>query len=123
MFVVYVFDISQTYLRHISLISQAYYRLISGISISKAFLRHMSAIFQPYKHAYCKKIPTAALRHISGSYKVISDIQVYLRYISALTQTSKYLFSHEKISLSFDISLLFMDTEIFAAYAGSCLFL
>ena len=120
-FLRYFFDISPTYLRHISFISQSYYRLISGIS--KAYLMHMSAIFQPYKHVYCKKIPTAALRHISGSYKVIYDIQVYVRYISALAQASKYSFSHEKISLSFDISLLFMDTEIFAAYAGSCLFL
>ena len=42
-----------------------------------------------------------------------------------MIQTKKCLLSHEVILLDFiscDISLLFKDTEIFAAYAGSCLF-
>ena len=51
--------------------------------------------------------------------------QIYFMYISAFTQTSKCLLSHEIISvnlISFDISLLYLDTEIFVVYAGLCLF-
>ena len=73
-------------------------------------------------------------QYISGMSKVLRDIfryilsiylTAYLNHISSLTQTFKCLLSHEIILpnlTSCDISLPFMDTEIFAAYAGFCLF-
>ena len=79
------------------------------INISQVCL-YMSAISEVYlKHIF---MHIAALWHILG----ISQ------RISALNQTFKCLFSHEIISLnliSFDISLLFMDTEIFLAATSS----
>ena len=50
----------------------------------------------------------------------------YLWHVSPLTQMSKFSLTNDIFSVNliccFDILLLFMDTEIFAAYAGSCLF-
>ena len=45
-------------------------------------------------------------------------------YISCIFQTLKCLLINDTISvntISFDILLLFMDMDIFAVYAGSCL--
>ena len=52
--------------------------------------------------------------------------QVFIRHISGITQPSKCLITKDIISVNFvyfDISLLFVDAEIFVAYAGSCLLL
>ena len=90
---------SQVYLRHISGVSQAYYRHLSGIS--KAYLRHISVISQ----AYLSHISQVSLWFIKGIY------QVYLNPLSQQNIILIWLF------------ITFIDTEIFAAYAGSCLFI
>ena len=66
--------------------------------------------------------------------KVLCDIFWYIlgisysilrAYLIPDSDIKMATFSHKKILLNFiscDISLLIMDTEIFAAYAGSCLF-
>ena len=117
-----MFGIFQAYLRYISGISKAYFRHL--LAISQAYLRHITGIFQVY------------LRHISG----IS--QVYLRHITSISQA--YLSHISQVSLWFIkgiyqvhlsphsqhniikfiliwLFVTFIDTEIFAAYAGSCL--
>ena len=80
--------------------SQVCFRQISGVS--EAYLRYITPDYRTY------------VGQISGIY------HAYLSHI----QTYKCLLNNDIISLniiSFDISLLFIDTEIFAAYAGSCL--
>ena len=56
---------------------------------------------------------------------IFGIFETYLRHILGINQISKYLLTNQIIlvhSIFCNISLLFMDTEIFAAYAGSCLF-
>ena len=94
----------QAYVRHISWVSQSYLIGISGIfqahlrpisGISQAFLRHISGVSQSYKSS----IPLVYHRHMSGKSKS-----------SVTTKYHSYL-----------LFITFIDSEIFAAYAGSCL--
>ena len=127
----HISGILQTYLRQILRIAEAYIRMISNLS--QVYLRQMSTISQDisqeYYHAYYRKLSRAALRHISVMSTAVCDIFRYImgisQHISSMIQTTKCLLSHEIFLLNFiycDTSFLFMDTEIFAAYAGSCLF-
>ena len=90
----------KVYVMHISYFSQAYLRYLSGIFIFMVALSHISGIFHA-NHKYIRAFP---------------------RHISAKTLSSKCLLTNDIIivnGISFYILLLlFMDTEIFAAYAG-----
>ena len=85
--------ISHEYLSRILLVSRAYFRHISGLS--QAFLKHISGVSQSYKSS----IPLVYHRHMSGKSKS-----------SVTTKYHSYL-----------LFITFIDSEIFAAYAGSCL--
>ena len=123
----HIICISQAYLRHILGIYQVYLRNIylrhiAGIYL--AFIREISGIYH-IRHY---------LSNISGTYQVNLRLikglsQAYLRYLSDLSQS--YLNHKSEVCLvtnamilvnfkSFNILLLFLDTEIFASYAGSC---
>ena len=90
----HILGISKAYLRYISGKYQAYLRHISGIS--QVYPRYITGISQSYKSG----IPLVYQRHISVIYK------------SSLTTKYHSIYSY----------LTLIDTEIFAAYAGSCLF-
>ena len=110
-------DKSHRYLRHISGIYHGYLRHLSGIS--QAYFRHIAGISQ----AYC--------RHISGIYLAylwlisgLSQLSSYIIYLKHISGISKYSLTTKYHSLILiRLFITFIDTEIFAAYAGSCLFL
>ena len=114
------------------ILSQAYKKLISAISHTKDILR----ISQPYLvhiiglNKACLRnisnISQAYLRYLSSkSYlgHLLSIFQAYLTHILGITQRFKCLPVNDKISVnSFSFNIFLIYTEIFAAYAGSCLF-
>ena len=93
----YISHLSQVYNRHFSAVYQVYLRNISDIY--QAYLANLASIFQAY------------LRHMSDMG------HIFFRHLSQIL-----CISHASKCLYFDICLLFMDTGIFAAYAGSCLY-
>ena len=108
----YISVTSLVYLWYISCRSLVYLWCISSISV--IYSMHFSGISQAY------------LRYFSYlSQKYLRSFHSYISHISIISQVSKCLLTNDMISvhlISFNILLLFMDTEIFAAYAGSCLF-
>ena len=94
--------------------SQAYYRPISGLFLGlyQTFLRPISCINQIQIKYKC--IYKAYLNHIKGILYYISNISQ-----SYLNRQSQQNIIHFILIRLF---ITFIDTEIFAAYAGSCLF-
>ena len=122
------------YLKYISGISQAYPHKVVICSQSSHFVSDiLKAYFRHFSHqseAYLKDILGISqpyLSHILGIIKacIRNIFQAYLRHILGKTQRFKCLLTNDQISvnsISFHIYILLMYTEIFAAYAGSCLF-
>ena len=129
-YIIHTTGICHANFSHVLGISQAYKGLISGLSqiscIYKSYLDHISGMYKIFiKHiqgssqAYC--------RHISGifqAYIALALISFYFilfcfrKWVSGQKTDSSVCRVASQLITVFDISLLFKDTEIFAACAG-----
>ena len=126
----YTYGIFQVCFKHISCVFQSYLRGISGIclvylmhsrGISKTYLGNISGIYQVYpRHIwgiskkFLKHILIQGISYISIGHTQ-DNFQTYLIHL----YTSKCVLNDGIISFNV-ILLLILDTEILAAYAGSC---